>query len=188
MGYALLGRRLRRQTDDSLQAESLLILIVAGLTLGALLVQQFAWALLRDAVLADPFGPWALGFWASQLAVGAAFAVGAVWGFKPGVTVTCTPTAVCIRPDGGPETAVPLDEVTAVRRLDARVFHRHYRRYRRTRVFVNRIEDEVVLLRTPDGPVILGLSEPDRTAFLDLLAPRPTAADAPYPLESARVA
>jgi hypothetical protein len=57
-------------------------------------------------------------------------------------------------------------------------FHRHYRKYSQTRVFINNLKAPLVLLKTEEGPVVLELPEPHE-ASLRLLS-KPTS----EPIES----
>jgi hypothetical protein len=61
---------------------------------------------------------------------------------------------------------ISLDEIEAAETITFLRYHRHYRRYAVTRSFVGRPEEHVLLLRTPRGPVILGLNDRDRSTLL----------------------
>ncbi|NNF58181.1 MAG: hypothetical protein HKN04_08055, partial [Rhodothermaceae bacterium] len=48
--------------------------------------------------------------------------------------------------------------IECTERITADACHRHWRRYAATQAFVNRLPDELLLLRTTSGPVVLGLA------------------------------
>lgn len=171
MAHAPLGRLLRARTADRRLAESRFILIVVFVVLGLMLVNQFAWAFVRAEAVANPQGPEAIGFWLSQIALGLVFLVTCVIGFKPRFTATLTDSGLELR-DKRHLHEVPYAEIESVDVVSALDFHRHYRRYRQTRVFVNRLGNEVVLIRTTNGPVVVGMPESDRQAFKSQLEER----------------
>lgn len=169
--YSVLGRWLRRRSGDERHAEALFILAVVGLALVLLLAQYLAWVLLKDALTAEPLGPVALGFWGGHLAAFLLFFFGAVLGFKPAITVTRTAEALHIQ-QGGKRHAYAYATMQQVTPISALRFHRHWRRYAQTQVFVNKIEDPLLLLHTTHGPVVLGLAEEDLHALKTALEAR----------------
>lgn len=161
--YSLLGRLLRYWTSDRLQSEALHIVVLTGLALAVLMGHYLSWALLKPVLVERP--SWQMLFWGGQLASVAVLAGLGLVGFRPGVTVSCTPAGLEIEQGGRTET-VPHDTIEEVDTVSALTYHRHYRRYAATNVFVGKLEEEVLLLRTPDGPVVIALADPDEQAAL----------------------
>lgn len=142
-----LGRAVRRRAADARQAESLYAVAAALVVVAAALLSQWGWMIPE----ADPL--------LVGVATGAGWAlVGAACfaGWRPRLHVRIGGGALHVR--RGRETLVlPLGEIEAAERVSAAQFHRHWRRYAATRVFVNRLPAELLLLRTSRGPVVLGL-------------------------------
>jgi hypothetical protein len=136
------------------------------------------WALLKPVVADNP--SWQLLFWAGQLASVAALSAVGLLGVRPGVTVACTRTGLELE-QGSRTRTVTHDAIEQVDTVSATQYHRHYRRYAATDVFVGDLDNEVILLRTPDGPVAIALADPEEQA--ELLAHLDTvAADVPEPV------
>jgi len=179
-GYSPVGRWVRRRVGDARRAEAYFILTLVGAVAMLALAQYVAWALVQDAVTANPGGPAAMAFWGGQVAAVALYALTCVLGFQPSVEVAVTPDGVRIR-QGKEALTLASDEVLRVETIPALVFHRHHRRYAGTRVFVTRMPPEVLLLHTREGPVALGLAPGDRAALIAHLQ-----AQASFPYETAR--
>ena len=79
-------------------------------------------------------------------------------GRQPRIDVVLEESTLEVSSAGG-AFRIPLDSVTRVQRIDAQLYHRHYRRYERVLTFVNRIPDQLLLIETVERPVVLGLSE-----------------------------
>lgn len=158
---SLLGRALRRHAADARQAESLYIVAAAFVVTAAMLIGQWGWMRWSAAPLA--YGA-ALGAGSLLIAV-ACFA-----GWRPRLRVHLGPDVLEIQ-RGAEALALPLDQIELAERLPAEAFHRHWRRYAATRVFVNRLPAEVLLLRTAHGPVILGLPDMDLARLKACLDP-----------------
>lgn len=176
--YSLLGRLVRYWTGDRLRGEALFIVALTGLALVLLMSHYLGWALLKPVLVDNP--SWQILFWAGQLASVAALSAFGLLGMRPGVTIACTPTNLEIE-QGARSRTVSYDAIEEVDTVSATTYHRHYRRYAATDVFVSDLENEVVLLRTPDGPVAIALTDPEEQA--ELLAHLDTVeADAPEPV------
>ncbi len=176
--YSLLGRLLRYWTGDRLRGEALFIVALTGLALALLMSHYLGWALLKPVLVDNP--SWQLLFWAGQLASVAALSAVGLLGVRPGVTVACTPTGLELE-QGSRTRTVDHDAIEQVDTVSATQYHRHYRRYAATDVFVGNLDNEVILLRTPDGPVAIALADPEEQA--ELLAHLDTvAADVPEPV------
>lgn len=161
--YSLLGRVVRYWTDDRLRGEALFIVALTGLALALLMSHYLGWALLKPVLVDHP--SWRLLFWAGQLASVAVLSAVGLLGVRPGVTVACTPAALELE-QGARSQTVPYDALEQVDTVSATQYHRHYRRYAATDVFVGNLENEVVLLRTADGPVAIALADPEEQAEL----------------------
>jgi len=166
---SVLGRIIRGWTGDRLRGEALYLVTLTGLILALLMTHYLGWALLKPTLTAHP--TWQAAFWGGQVAsVLVLLGLGLI-GFRPPVRVTCRPETVTIQQGDRSCTLAPstIEDTTL---LSARTYHRHYRRYARTRVFISSMPDEVLCLHTDDGPVIIALSSQDaHTALLDHLRP-----------------
>lgn len=159
---------MRRAAGDRRRAEALLIAALVG---GLLLLaggQSVAWLLLRETIEQQPRGSVTVLFWLGQLGAALGFVLLGLVGFQPPITVTCTPNGMMLR-QGDRALALPYPTIASAATVSALAFHRHWRRYAATHVFVNRIPDELLLLRTTAGPVVLGLAPADQTALVEHL-------------------
>jgi hypothetical protein len=161
--YSLLGRIFRYWTDDRLRGEAFFIVALTGLALLLLMAHYLGWALLKPMLVENP--SWQVLFWVGQLASVAVLGAVGLLGVRPGVTVTCTATAVEVE-QGSRSRTVPYDLLDDCDAVSATRYHRHYRHYAATAVFAGPIDDEVLLLRTPSGPVAIALADPDEQAAL----------------------
>lgn len=165
--HSLLGRAVRARVDDRLRGEALFVVAFTSLTLVLLMSHYLGWALLKPVLTANP-SLQAL-FWGGQVAsVLALIGIGLV-GARPAVRVRCRPEAVVLT-QGNQSCTLPYASIDEIDCISARRYHRHYRRYAATQIFVSALPDEVILLRTGDGPVIVALSDPEaQTALVDHL-------------------
>lgn len=160
--YSLLGSAVRYWTGDRLRGEALFLVTLTSLVLVLLIAHYLSWALLQSLVAGSTAQEWQLTFWFGQLASLAAVLAFAVVGFRPPLTVTCDDDAGVVRlSQGRDDLTLSYDAITKTRVISAVRFHRHYRRYARTRVFIGRLGDAVVLVDTDDGPVVIALDDPD---------------------------
>jgi hypothetical protein len=141
-----------------LRGEALYIVALTGLAVVLLMTHYLGWALLQPILADNP--SWQMLFWAGQLASGVVWGIVGLVGIRPAVTVSCSPSTVKLH-QGGRTYAVPYDGLDDVDVISATTYHRHYRRYAATKVFVSRVPDELLLLRTPHGPVVVGLPDAD---------------------------
>lgn len=164
--YSPIGRWIRRRCGDSQQAESLHIAAVALTGFGLILAQALSMALLPSTLSQN-----------AALLVGAlaVFVLLFLAGRQPKITIEVQTEALVIRREAR-ETHLPFGRMRKTSIIDDQLYHRHYRRFARTMAFVNRIPATVLLIDTPEGPVILGVSESEQQELRRLLA---TAA-APY--------
>ena len=161
--YSLLGRAFRAWTGDRLRGEALFVVALTGLALVLLMSHYLGWALLKPVLTENP--DWQMLFWAGQLASVVVWAGLGLVGVRPGVTVDCTASGLELE-QGGRARTVPYDALEAVDTVSATTYHRHYRRYAATAVFVGPIRDELLLLRTERGPVVVGLADDEAQAAL----------------------
>jgi hypothetical protein len=136
------------------------------------------WALLKPMLVENP--SWQLLFWAGQLASVVVLSALGLVGLRPGVTVSCTSTGVELE-QGNRTRTVPYEVVEAVDTVSATRYHRHYRHYAATTVFMGASSGEMVLLRTPRGPVVISLADPEAQAALHAHV-ETAEADAPEPV------
>lgn len=171
---SLLGRALRAWTNDRLRGESLYLVAMTGLVLALLMAHYLGWALLSSVLSVQPAAQ-AL-FWGVQVgSVLALIGVGLV-GFRPAVRVTCRPDGVTLH-QGDRTCVLSPTDIEDVTLISAQRYHRHYRRYAATHVFVSAVPEEVLCVRTADGPVVVALPDADaRAALMDQLEALPSAA------------
>ena len=180
---SLLGRWIRAHSVDERQAESTYVVVVVLAAIGLVLIHILLWTLFREARGSDAMWVFAV----IEALVGGPVAAAAFVGWAPAVTVRASRRGLiitCGRGSGkghieegpgaedGPderELSIPYDAIHDVTRVDARTFHRHYRRYAETRVFANRIDDELLLLKWNGVPVVIGLSAGDLGALERIL-------------------
>lgn len=151
-----LGRLVRRWARDARHAESL-YLVAAALVLSAgVVLGQWGWILFGTG----PDGEPSLAFFAAQVAGGAVLALGCLLGWRPAVEVTARDGALDVR-QGDRALSLHWARIHEAQRISAAEYHGHWRRYAATRAFVGRLPDELLLLRTAGGPLVLGLRAPD---------------------------
>ncbi len=172
----MLGRAVRAWVNDRLRGEALFIVALTGLSLLLLMSHYLGWALLKPTLLANP--SWQAIFWGGQVVSILALIGAGLVGFRPAVQVKCHPNTVVLT-QGDQSCTLSYSSIEEIDRISARRYHRHYRRYAATQVFASHLPDEVLLLRTEDGPVIVALSDPEaQGALLDRLealrSPSPT--------------
>ncbi len=174
--YSVLGRAVRAWVGDRLRGEALYLVALTGLTLVLLMSHYLGWALLKSTLLANP--SWQAVFWGGQVgSVLVLIGIGLV-GFRPAVRVECHSDRVELT-QGDRSCTLSHSSIRELASISARRYHRHYRRYAATQVFASDFPDEVLLLRTEDGPVIVALSDPEAQAALfdrleALRSPSPT--------------
>jgi hypothetical protein len=161
--YSLLGRAFRYWTGDRLRGEAFFIVVLTGLALLLLMTHYLGWALLSPLFVDHP--SWQMLFWMGQLGSAVGGAVVGLLGFRPAVTVTCTPTTLDLE-QGHRSCTVRYDAIERIDTVSATTYYRHYRRYAATRVFVSHLPDEVLLLHTARGPIVVALLDPDAQAAL----------------------
>ena len=163
--YSLLGRAIRAWRNDRLQSEAFYIVVLTALTLALLMSHYLGWALLKPYLTAHP--AWQMVFWGAQVGSGLLLAGIGLVGVCPSVKVTCSPDTVTFQ-QGSRSCSLSPASIDDVALISATRYHRHYRRYAATQVFVSHLPDEVIRLRTDEGPVIVALTGPDdQQALLD---------------------
>lgn len=151
-----LGRAVRRWAHDARQAESLYFVALALVLCLATLAGQWGWI----AYGTTPDGAPSPTFFAVQVVGVLVLVATCLLGWRPRVTVIARDEALDVR-QGDEALSLHHGRIAAVERITAEVYHRHWRRYAATRAFVNRLPDELLLLRTASGPIVLGLAAPD---------------------------
>lgn len=177
--HSLLGRSLRRWTGDRLRGEAVFVVVLTGLTLVLLMTHYLGWALLSPLFSTNPV--WQTYFWIAQGASVLLLGGAGLIGFRPAVQVRCLPEVLHLT-QGDRTRSVPHEAIYDVDIISARQYHRHYRRYTATDIFISHLPDRVLLVRTAQGPIVLALSDPDAQAsLLDLLKARHRGEDEPIP-------
>lgn len=158
-----MGRAFRAWTDDRLQGEALYIVTLTGVALLLVMSHYLGWALLRPVLSAS--ASWQVLFWTGQVASVLLWVGIGLVGRRPAVTVQCTPTTLEVE-QGARARTIRYEAVDSIAKISARQYHRHYRRYAATQVFAGSLADEVLLLRTAQGPVVIALPESDEQESL----------------------
>jgi hypothetical protein len=184
MGYSPVAKLIRSRVSDTMRAENLFILVSASIVIALMLVNQFAWALIRNDVMQHPTGDVAISYWLCQLGFASLFLFTCIIGFKPAATITCTKSAVNIQ-QGKTQISVPYTAIETMKTVSDMTFHRHYRLYKNTFAFVNEPQQDMVLLRTKDHPIVLGLNAKDVNDFMQHIEAQRTAIAAPVSFEFA---
>lgn len=164
--HSLLGRWLQRRLGDARQAEAVYYLVLTGIALGLVLLQYLTWAVFEAPIRGNPSLARAYGL--GTFAVLGVVVGTCLVGWKPPIRVRVAGRALLIR-QGRRLVRVPLQTIETVACIPALRYHRHERRYAATRSFVNRLEPELLLIRTCGGPVVLSLPAPERARLHALL-------------------
>jgi len=153
---SLLGRAFRRWTGDRLRGEAFFLVALTGLALIILMVHYLGWALLEPYLS----GSWArqMVFWGGQLLLGALWAATGLLGFRPGVRVTCTSDGLEVE-QGSRVRSLAYDAIDEIGLISGVRYHRHYRLYAATAVYASHVGDDVLLLRTDEGPIVIALAD-----------------------------
>lgn len=154
--HALLGRQLRRKTNDDLRSEGMQILLIVLGLVGLAFAQFLAWAILSEQIVSDPFGSTALAFWLVQVAVVAVFIFVTSVGFTPNTTVQVNSSTMTITV-GKSSRMLRLKRIMSPMLIDADVYQKHYRRYRESTFIGNSSVNEMLLFWHDEKPIILGL-------------------------------
>ena len=162
---SLLGRLVRRRARDARQAESLYLVAAALVLCVGALVSQWGWIAVGTGPNVAPE------YVAGQLAAAALLVGGCLLGWKPPIVITAHDGGLDVR-QGAETVSIPHERIHAAERISAAAYHRHWRRYAATCAFVGRLPDELLLLRTDAGPLVLGLAAPDLDRLETHLADR----------------
>ncbi len=161
--YSLLGRGMRRWIGDERRAENLFIVAVVLGGTGLVLLQ-----FLVMAAIEFPAGGPPAWVWAGQLGVLGAFLLTSMIGYQPKIKVTYSGRRLEIE-QAGRSTTINCSDIESAELVSDQTYYTHYGRYARTRAFVNHLPPQVLLLRTENHPIVLGLREQDRDDLLEVL-------------------
>ncbi len=164
----MLGRWINHYVKDRDRAEGILILGVALTSILLIVGFYIGWVIVQPAAEADPTGATALAYFAAQLITVVVFLLVTVIGFKPALTVTVEDHSLLIT-QGKKKRHIALSVITSVSTITPLQFHRHYRKYRDTQSFFNKIEGDLLLLTTAEGPIVIGLNQQDLATLLSSL-------------------
>lgn len=156
--HSLLGQAFRAWTEDRLKGEALYLVALTGGALVLLMSHYLGWALLKPVLANSPSSQ--VLFWGGQLASVLLWAGIGFIGFRPAMTVKCRSDGIEVE-QGDRARSIAYDEILTLTTIPATRYHRHYRHYEATTIFVTQFADEVLLLRTPSGPVVIGLPDAD---------------------------
>lgn len=166
--YSILGRLIRRAVRDTHYAEGILILTIALLSISMIVFFYIGWAFVEPIITADESGQAAAYYFFGQLGSFVMLFMVALLGFKPGLKIAIEDHCLHIK-QGQKRLIVLYSEVHQAEHISSTEYHQHYRKYLNTRAFYNRLSDNLLLLNTESGPVILGLSEEDQATLLGAL-------------------
>ncbi len=107
-------------------------------------------------------------YWITQLLAAALCFGGGVVGFRPAFTVRVDDAALIVEQSGSTRV-VPLAHIERVTTIPLLTYHRHYRRYARTRAYIGAPEPRVVLVETCEAPLVLGLPAAAQDMLVGLL-------------------
>lgn len=168
---APLGRWLRRRHADPLQAEVWTLVGLVFLGLFVLTVQYATWVV-GQPLLAEPEA--AAWLWGVQATVLIGAVVVGLAGRSPETVFAWDATLPGLRVQQGSRTlTIPRADVAGAELISGQLYHRHYRRYAATCAFVHRVPATLLLVHTPDGPVVLGPPTEAQHQFLALLTEAP---------------
>ncbi len=160
---SLVARALRRWIGDPLRSEALHLLCGSAFVLACVGAYLLSGSLPPDA--SGLLATWAI--W-----IGVAGCLAGLIGWKPGIDVLIDREALLIC-QGDTDARIELSEIVECGALNARTFHRVYRRYAGVRTFAV-LTDALLLIETASGPIVLGLdSARDRDALHDALSTHP---------------
>ena len=162
---SLLGRLVRRGARDARQAESLYVVTAALVLCLATLSSQWGWI----GWGTDP--DTAVAYFVAQVVGGVLLVGTCLLGWRPRVVVAAHERKLDVQ-QGAEALSLHYGQVASAERITAEAYHRHWRRYAATRAFVGRLPEELLLLRTEAGPVVLGLAAPDLDRLESHLADR----------------
>lgn len=162
-----LGRLVRRWTHDARQAESVYFVVVALVLCFATLAGQWGWI----AFGTTPEGAPSLAFFGVQIVGGLVLAATCLVGWRSPVVVIARDEALDVR-QGDRALSLHYGRIASAEPITAEVYHLHWRRFAATRAFVNRLPDDLLLLHTASGPVVLGLAADDCDRLREHLADR----------------
>ena len=174
--YSMLGRMLRRRIPDRKRAGAHFVVASSVLVLVLVVVQFFAWSYLEPTVMADPGGVAATAFWIGQIAAVLLLVFGAVLGRAPKLVVTLSGRHLDAV-QGSRAARVPLSEIEEILPVSAVQFHREYLPFADVRAFTCRAPKAVMVIRTSEGALGIGLPESEHKELCRAL--RKSAARAP---------
>ncbi len=172
MSQSAVGKALLRFTGDRRRAAGLHIIALTCAILLLGIGSQIAWAFLREAALAQPAGTTAMRFWTIELSGMIAILAFFIAGFRRAFAMEVCRDGVCLT-TGSRRLKLPSTYIRSVSVISADVFHRHYDRYAQTQRFVNRLHRKLLLMETPEGPVVVGLRPDDLNAVVRKLRELP---------------
>ncbi|PEN12776.1 hypothetical protein CRI94_12210 [Longibacter salinarum] len=160
-------------TGDRLRGEALFILTLTTLVMGVLIAHYLGWALLQPMMTGSDTSTWQIGFWLAQVgSVAFLLLIGGI-GWRPEVIATIDTEAGLLSVEQGNVSAsVDVDDIQDVSVVSARQYHLHYRRYAATKPFIGKLGDEVVIVRTTQGPLAISIDDAEAGALVDLVSER----------------
>ena len=157
---------MRAHVSDARKGEAIYLLALTLLLFLLAMVQNVMWAATQSMPAGSPSV--VAVYWIGQLLAAAlCFGVGVV-GFRPGVFVRFDESALVVE-QAGSTWVVPHTHIERVTTIPMLTFHRHYRRYARTRAFIGAPESHVVLIETREAPLVLGLQAEAREVLVGML-------------------
>ena len=166
--YSILGRLIRRSVKDTHFAEGILILTIALLSISLVVSFYIGWAFAQPFIEADATGQTAIYYFLAQVVSFSLLFLGVFLGFKPKLEVTMDHQCVQIK-QGSRRLLLLTTEIDRTEIISSTEYYQHYSKYANTRAFYNRLPEELLLLETENGPVILGVSIEDQATLQEAL-------------------
>ncbi len=157
---------------DMHYAEGVFILAFTALSIALILVNYLGWAFLQPLLTDASATSIKLYFALSQIGLFLLFAAFCMAGFKPALLVSFDSSLGLTIEQGDQSLHLPLHRIHSAAQISALRFHRHHRKYKKTRAFFVRLPEFLLTISTDHGPVVLGLNECDQQELLTHLQPK----------------
>jgi len=158
---SVLGRWVAGKVSDRLQAEARFILLVAAVTLLVFAVNYGGWVWFGQDIAAAPLGATAIKYYCIQLILILSAVAGTGIGFSPAILIELDEQALILSRGQSNAVSIGIRDILSVRSMDVQLFHRTLRRHESVEVYLNRVFRSILLVKTRDQILALGLEESD---------------------------
>ena len=167
--YSVMGRWVQHRVADRWQAQAYTILMASGLVVALVVASFLAWGIWGEAIAADPEGPVALRFWWVQAVTFVGALVLTLVGWSPSMEVTVDDASLTVATPQAAHT-MPRWTIERVASISTTTYHRHYRRYAGTTLFVGALPAQLLVVESEAYCWVLGLDETAHAAVLEALS------------------